>query len=190
VRPERTRGMKSGKDRRSRREAASLAVLGIGNLIYSDDGAGLEALRRLENDPRLPAGVRFIDASAGGLEVAARIGCASRLLILDAVDVGAVPGTVVRLTGDQLSGLPAGACVHRLGISDLLSVLRLTERMPEEVILLGVQPASIALGTVLSPAVESGVRRVAAEALAQIAEWAGDQKNAAGPVSKSAPRRT
>jgi hydrogenase maturation protease len=181
--------MNSGKGRKGRREARSIAVLGIGNLIYSDDGAGLEALRRLENGPRLPAGVRFIDASSGGLEVAARIGRVSHLLILDAVDVGAIPGTVVRLTDDQLIGLPAGATVHRLGISELLSVLRLLDKMPEEVVLLGIQPASIALGTILSPAVESGVRHLVAEGLAQIAEWARRRKTPAAPVPGSAPRR-
>jgi hydrogenase maturation protease len=174
VQPERTPGTESVTARRAWEEQAAAVVLGMGNLIYSDDGAGLEALSRLGRDPRLPEGVELVDGSLGGLEVAARIGRVSRLLILDAVDVGADPGTVVRMTGPQLEGLPGAAGVHRLGIPDLLSVLRLTGWMPEEVVLLGVQPASIALGTSLSPAVESAVGHIVAGSLAQLARWAGE----------------
>jgi hydrogenase maturation protease len=121
-------------------EEAPLVVLGMGNLIYSDDGAGLEALNRLGRHPRLPEGVELIDGSLGGLEAAARISRTSRLLIFDAVDVAANPGTVIRMTGDELAGLPGGAVVHRLGVPDLLSVLRLAGWMPSQVLLLGVSP--------------------------------------------------
>ena len=80
----------------------AVAVLGMGNLIYSDDGAGLRALRQLEKDPALPAGVDIVDGSAAGLPVVNLIENAERLLILDAVHVGAVPGTVVRLDDSDL----------------------------------------------------------------------------------------
>jgi hydrogenase maturation protease len=169
----------------------SVVVLGIGNLIYSDDGIGLEALKRLGNHSQLPAGVRLVDGSLGSLDVSARIGCASRLLILDAVDVGVVPGTVVRMTGDQLSGLPGATGVHSLGIPDLLSVLRLMGRTPEEVVVLGVQPASVRLGTMLSPGVRAALDRVVAESLRQLAEWlkkpdAGGRLSSSGSCCESA----
>jgi hydrogenase maturation protease len=171
VLPEGSREIGPGQGPVTRDEEAPLAVLGMGNLLYSDDGAGLEALARLGRERRLPAGVIFVDGSLGGLEVAARIGRPSRLLILDAVDVGVVPGTVVRMDGPELAGLPRASGVHRLGVSDVLDVLRLTGRMPDEVVLLGIQPASIELGTRFTPEVESAVGRLVAESLAQIARW-------------------
>jgi hydrogenase maturation protease len=155
-------------------EDVRVAVLGIGNLIYSDDGAGVAALHRLAQDARLPPGVRLVDGSLSGLDTAARIGRTSRLLILDAVDVGAAPGTVVRMTAEELAGLPASPEVHRLGLADLLSVLRLTDRMPAEVVLLGIQPASIAIGTFLSPTAERGVEGLVAESLGLLSRWCGE----------------
>jgi hydrogenase maturation protease len=164
-------------------EEAPLVVLGMGNLIYSDDGAGLEALNRLGRHPRLPEGVELIDGSLGGLEAAARISRTSRLLIFDAVDVAANPGTVIRMTGDELAGLPGGAVVHRLGVPDLLSVLRLAGWMPSQVLLLGVQPESVRLGTGLSPAVDAGVERMVAAGVDQLARWARELE---GPGTEKA----
>lgn|GEM_PF-303606 len=148
-----------------------IAVLGLGNLIYSDDGAGLEALRRLAGHPTLPEGIDLIDGGLGGLEIAALLEDVSRLIILDAVDVGAAPGTVARMTVDRLEGLPSGGAVHQLNIADLLSVLRLMGRMPEIVVLLGIQPETLGLGAFLSPAVESGLPGLVEASLRQIAEW-------------------
>jgi hydrogenase maturation protease len=150
----------------------AIAILGMGNLIYSDDGAGLRAFYRLEKDPRLPAGVDLVDGSAAGLPAVSLLECADRLLILDAVNVGAEPGTVVRLGPEQLKGLPGGAEAHQLGVSDLITALRLMGKTPREIILLGIQADSIALGTDLTPAVESGLERLVTESLRLLAEWA------------------
>ncbi len=149
----------------------AVAVLGMGNLIYSDDGAGLRALRQLEKDPALPAGVDIVDGSAAGLPVVNLIENAERLLILDAVHVGAVPGTVVRLDDSDLKEISGGAHVHELGVSDLISALRLMGKMPRQMVLLGIQADSIALGTELTPAVESGLPRLVSESLSLLAEW-------------------
>lgn len=166
---------------------ASVAVLGLGNLIYSDDGAGLRALWALEKDPRLPPGVNLVDGSIAGLPVVSLIGRAERLLILDAVHVGAEPGTIVRLGQDDLRELPGGAYAHDVGVSDLISVLRLMGNAPREVVLLGIQADSLAIGTELTPAVESGLPRLVSESLRLLAEWTGKSARAqAGPSKMSA----
>ncbi len=152
-------------------ERASVTVLGMGNLIYSDDGAGLRALWELEKDPRLPPGVNLVDGSIAGLPIISLIGNAERLLILDAVYVGATPGTVVRVGDKDLKAIPGGAQVHELGVSDLISALRLMDRMPRELVLLGIQADSVAIGTKLTPAVESGLPRLVSESLNLLAEW-------------------
>ena len=69
---------------------------------------------------------------------------------------------------DEISG---GIHVHQLGIPDLLSALRLMGKMPREMVILGIQADSIALGTELTPAVESGLRRLVSESLSLLAEW-------------------
>jgi hydrogenase maturation protease len=152
-------------------ERPAVTVLGIGNLIYSDDGAGLRALWQLEKDPRLPSGVDLVDGSAAGLPVVSLVERAERLLILDAVHVGAEPGTVVRLGEDDLRDVPGGAYAHQLGVQDLLSALRIMGKTPRELVLLGIQADSIALGTDLTPAVESGLDRLVSESIRLLVEW-------------------
>jgi hydrogenase maturation protease len=151
---------------------SSIAVLGMGNLIYSDDGAGLRAFYRLEKDPRLPPGVDLVDGSAAGLPAVSLLENADRLLILDAVNVGVAPGTVVRLVPKDLNGLRGGAEAHQLGVLDLIMALRIMGRAPREITLLGIQADSIALGTELTPAVESGLDRLVSESLRLLTEWA------------------
>jgi hydrogenase maturation protease len=150
-----------------------IAVLGMGNLIYSDDGAGLRALYRLEKDPRLPRGVDLVDGSATGLPLVSLLESADRLLILDAVNVGVEPGTLVRLGPGDLRGVRGGADAHQLGVPDLITALRIMGKAPREITLLGIQADSIALGTELTPAVETGLDRLVTESLRLLAEWAG-----------------
>lgn len=146
-------------------------VVGIGSLIHSDDGAGLRALRRLEKDPRLPRDVEIIDGSLLGLDTISRIQSASRLLFLDAVDVGARPGTVLRLRGVELTGLPSGTSAHDIGVSGLISLLEFLGRTPEDIVLIGIQPGTTELGVWLSSDVEANLDLMVTESLRQLSEW-------------------
>jgi hydrogenase maturation protease len=148
-----------------------IRVLGLGNLIYCDDGAGVAALERLRWHPGLPQGVELVDGGLFGAQAVSLIESSSRLLVLDAVDVGAPAGTVIRMSGQELEGLPRGLGAHELGVSDILSLLRLRDSLPDEVVLLGIQPASIELGTRLSPDVEAGLGRLVAASLRLLGLW-------------------
>ena len=151
--------------------ADTTVVLGLGNLIQSDDGVGVHAVQRLEADSRVPRDIRLLDGGTLGLELLNHISGSRRLLVIDAVDFGAPPGTVVRLAGDELGALPGNASVHQLGLADLLAALRITGQEPPEVVVLGVQPGSIALGTSLSASVASSMPQIVEETIAQLAEW-------------------
>jgi len=155
----------------SARKRGRAAVLGMGNTLYSDDGTGIAALRILEKTGAGPAETTLIDGSVVGLEAAALIAESDRLIILDAVDAGAAPGTLIRMEGDALKGLTGGASVHRLGIADLLSALAMMGRMPVDVVLLGIQPASIELGVELTPSVARAVGDLVSTCRRQIADW-------------------
>jgi hydrogenase maturation protease len=147
--------------------APPTVILGLGNLIQSDDGVGIHAVRLLENDERLGAGVAVIDGGTFGVQLAAYTAGAGHLIVLDSVDVGRDPGTLVRMDGSDLCGLPGGATAHGLGLADLLVALGLMGSQPPEVVLLGVQPATTALGTELSPAVRAALPALVEAALAE-----------------------
>jgi hydrogenase maturation protease len=160
-------------------DAPRTVVIGIGNTIHRDDGAGVHALRKLEDDPRLPNNTVLVDGGTRGLELLADVHGCSRLLLLDAVDVGEKPGTIIRMTAADLHGLPGAASVHQLGLADLLSTLPLISDTPTEVVLLGIQPAETDWGTELSPLVEANLNELLDAAIEQLAIWS----NAAAPVA-------
>jgi hydrogenase maturation protease len=147
-------------------------VLGLGNLINSDDGVGLFALRRLQQDSRVSSHVGLVEGGTKGLELVPYVCEASHLLVLDALEAGARAGTVLRLEGEDLRSLPGSGSAHQLALADLLVALRMIEMEPPQTVLLGVQPANTALGVGLSPSVEAAVPMLVEAAVAELSRWA------------------
>src|SRR5271169_3807681 len=146
-------------------------VMALGNPIRSDDGVALAALRCLEEDPRVLASVDLMEGGTKGLELVSYISGISRLLVLDAVEVGAVAGTIVCLRSMELCSLPGKGNVHDLALADILNALRLLGQEPQETVLLGVQPGTTELGTSLSKSVEASVPLLVEAAVAQLSLW-------------------
>lgn len=146
-------------------------VLALGNPIRSDDGVGIVALRRLEKDPRVPSAVDLLEGGTKGLELISYISDISHLLVLDAVHVGAVPGTIVCIHGKELGSLPGNGNVHDLALADILNALRLLGQEPRETVLVGIQPGTTELGTSLSKSVESFLPDFVEAAIAQLSLW-------------------
>ena len=151
-------------------------VLGLGNIIMSDEGAGVQVIQQLMADPRLPAAARLVDGGTLGLELLSIASGADLLVVVDAVELDVHPGTIVRLGAQELFGLDPGTSAHALGVADLLSALRMLGAEPERVVLLGVQPARVELGTELSPDVRAAVPRLVDQVLAEIRQWAADHE--------------
>ena len=153
--------------------AGKTVVLGLGNVLHADDGAGPHAIRRLRDDARVPADVSLVEGGTLGLELLPYVWDCSRLIVIDAVDVGAVPGAVVRMTDEELNLLPGSSSVHQLGVSDLLVALRvLAERRPD-VVLLGVQPGNTDWSTELSAAVAGAMDALIEAAVGELCSYAG-----------------
>jgi len=151
---------------------SAIVVLALGNLIRSDDAVGLFALRRLQEDSRVPAEVSLVEGGTKGLELVPYVSEASRLLVLDAVEVGARAGTILRLAGEDIRSLPGGGSAHELALADILAALRILGCEPKEIVLLGVQPAGTELGTSLSPPVEAALPALVDAAVVELKRWA------------------
>lgn len=151
--------------------AAKIRVLGLGNLMRTDDAVGMLTLHRLTADSRFPAEIEAIEGGTLGLDLLHALYGISHLLVLDAVDTGAAPGTLVRFAGQELARLPTSKSVHLLGLSDLINALLLMEAPPIEVVLLGVQPESTDWGTDLTRQVAFAQGDLVEAALTQIVYW-------------------
>jgi hydrogenase maturation protease len=155
-----------------------VVVLGVGNLLMGDEGAGVRLIERLEAAGSLPAGVTAIDGGTSTHELYGDLEDLALLVIVDAVASGGPPGSLVRLEGERIpQAFSNKLSPHQHGINDLLATLRLVDRAPRRVVLLGITPAHIALGLELSPAVEAAMPALAAGVLAElagVAELRGD----------------
>jgi hydrogenase maturation protease len=147
---------------------AKYVVLGLGNTLHSDDGAGPKAIERLKRDQRVPEEVALIEGGTLGLELLTYVWDCSHLLVLDAIDTGQPPGTLVRMSGQELDALPGKGSVHQLGVADLLVALRVLAKQPPTVVLLGVQPATTEWGAELSPPVEAAMSALLEAAVTEL----------------------
>lgn len=152
--------------------AQRIAIVGLGNLMRTDDALGMLAIERLKLELGLPAGVKLIEGGTLGLDLLHPLHGITHLLAVDAIDAGAEPGTVLRFAGEAIADLPASKSVHLLGFSDLIGAMRLTGDAPEEIVVLGVQPSRIEWGTELTGTVERAFPLLMEAVLQQITIWA------------------
>ena len=150
----------------------TVAIVGVGNLLLSDDGAGIHAVRGLRRNPRVASLARLIDGGTVGTDLLAEVCGCEQLLIVDAVDAGLPAGATVRMdfSGPDPPKIDTRNS-HQLGIPGLLDDLRLLGQAPRQVVLVGIQPAAMGLGTELSPAVAGALPVVSAEVVRQLDRW-------------------
>lgn len=175
-------------ERADARPRPDFVVLGIGNPLLSDDGAGLLAMEAVRASPELPEGVRCLDGGTAGPGLLGDVAGCDGLLVLDAVDSGGQAGDVIRLDLRSGVGRPRPRTVHDLGLETLLQDLRLLGQFPERAVLIGLQPALLAVGIGLSPPVSRAVGVLAASALKELASWreASTEWGAAGNAGVNA----
>lgn len=134
--------------------SARAIVLGIGNILLSDEGVGVRAIEALRDAYALPPEVDVIDGGTSAMELLDDISRAELLIVVDAVKAGRPPASIVHLTGDQVPVFfRTKLSPHQIGLSDVLASLELLGEAPRETIIIGVQPLSLSLGMVLSPEV-------------------------------------
>jgi hydrogenase maturation protease len=137
---------------------SQLLILGLGNLLCTDDGVGPVAAQAIAETRVVPEGVQVLDGGTLGLALLAYIEDAERAILVDAIEIDAPPGTLVRLEGDDVGpACAAHLSVHQVGVSDLIEAARWRGKIPPKLVLLGVVPESTALGVELSPRVQAAL---------------------------------
>jgi hydrogenase maturation protease len=148
---------------------ATTLILGLGNTIMSDDGIGPKVIEQLQQDKHLPDDVSLLDGGTLGLDLLPYLEEIQRLIIVDAVEIGQPAGTCVRLAGDDVPmALETKLSPHQMGMKDLLAVARLMGHLPDEILLIGVQPACLEMDTELTPAVAAALPTLVAMVKAEI----------------------
>jgi len=148
-------------------------VLGVGNILLADEGAGVHAMRYLEKHYDLPD-TTFLDAGTLSFTLAADIADADNMIVFDAAQLGTKPGDVKVFEGPDMDKfLTSGRrSVHEVGFSDLMDIARLEDVLPQRYALIGIQPELLGWGEAPSETVRRAFPRAAANAAALIFRWA------------------
>lgn len=149
-------------------------VLGIGNSLLSDDGAGIHAIHYLEqNYPSLPD-AEFLDGGTLSFTLASTIERCEALIVVDATELHEPAGTVrvfVDEEMDQFLNAHHKRSVHEIGLIDLMNVTRLSEGMPARRALVGIQPEHVDWGEALSQSVSRAIPEAGRSVVALIEGW-------------------
>ncbi len=152
----------------------SIAVVGIGNNLLQDDGAGIHALHHFEAH-HADSGVCCLDAGTVGLALMDRLANLHGLVALDAMRLGKPPGTVTVLEGEEMDRHLRNhhGSVHELGLSDILDALRLCGDLPANRALVGIEPESMDWGTEPTPRIADAIPSATARVRDLVLSWHG-----------------
>ncbi|MDR2011902.1 MAG: HyaD/HybD family hydrogenase maturation endopeptidase [Rhodanobacter sp.] len=152
----------------------TIVVLGIGNLLWADEGFGVRCLQRLAAGYEFPPSVQLIDGGTQGLYLLPLVQEAERLLILDAIDYGLPPGSLRRIDGDAVPAYLSAKkmSLHQTGFQEVLALARFTGSAPRETTLIGCQPESLDdYGGSLRESVRAALEPAQRMALDVLAGW-------------------
>ncbi|KFN19559.1 HyaD/HybD family hydrogenase maturation endopeptidase [Aeromonas bestiarum] len=129
-------------------------ILGVGNLLLSDEAVGVRLVEALGREYRFAPGIELLDGGTAGMELLDAMASRDHIILADAVRSGNPPGTVVTLQGEEIPTLfGRKISPHQLGLADVLSALHMTGESPKRLTLIGVEPESLEPRIGLTPVV-------------------------------------
>jgi hydrogenase maturation protease len=175
-------------------KSEQILILGIGNTLLSDDGAGVYAVDSLRRSPALPQGVRCLDGGVLAFSLSEFILQTDALIVLDAAFLDLEPGAIRLFSGTRMdSYLNSGRrSIHEVGLGDLLDMARLMNRLPEYRAMVCIQAQSLAVGSSLTPSVAQAMPEAVSVVFRLIHDWlkqeepSDDEIRTVGPISAPA----
>jgi hydrogenase maturation protease len=155
-------------------QTTGILVLGIGNTLLSDEGVGVLAMKALAERLRDRAGIEFMDGGTLSFTLAGSIAEHGGLVVIDAAEMGAAPGSVDVFVGedmDRFLGSNRKRSVHEVALIDLLAIALLEDYLPQQRALIAIQPGLVDWGDSLSPPVAAALDEVCDRAQQLIESW-------------------
>ncbi|SMP05879.1 hydrogenase maturation protease [Desulfurobacterium pacificum] len=150
-----------------------IGIMGVGNILLSDEGFGVKLLYLLKAKYEFPENVVLIDGGTAGIFLSPEIDYLSKLLIIDVVKAEGKPGDIKVYEKEDffIDRLPLKLSPHQLGLQEVLLLNEIKGTCPEEVKLVGVIPKSLDAGTYLTPELEAKLPEVERIVLDILREW-------------------
>lgn len=145
-----------------------IMVIGVGNVIQMDDGAGIHTLRELEKLP-MPEEVELFDGGTLGIDLMPWIEGREKLIFIDSVKADMEPGTLFKFTPDDLNYDEAPkTSVHQIGLIESLQMISIIGKAPEKIVIFGIQPDIIDWGEELTPSISKAIPKLVEHILNEI----------------------
>jgi hydrogenase maturation protease len=135
-----------------------ITVLGVGNILFRDEGVGIRVIERLMENYGFPENVSLVDGGVLGLNLLGVISDADRLIVVDAIRNGGSPGDFYRLAGEEIPmRVYAKNSLHQVDLLEALTLCQALDSVPETVII-GIEPEDIStLSIDLSETIQSRI---------------------------------
>lgn len=149
-------------------------ILGIGNTLLRDEGAGVHAVRLLSQQTAGRDDIELMDGGTLSFTLAGAIEDAEQLIVIDAAQLGGNPGMTRTFEGEQMDAFVGGnrkRSVHEVSLIDLLMIARLADHLPPKRALIGIQPQDVDWGETPSPSVAAAIPHACNHALQLIEAW-------------------
>jgi hydrogenase maturation protease len=148
------------------KQRAHVLIVGIGNLLLSDEGVGIHAVSCLSQQ-ELPPDIEVLDGGTSGADLVDYLAGRVKVIVIDAASGNGPPGTIYRCKASELIGQEGSLSLHEFGLADSLHMAEQLGCAPQAVIVLGVQPATLEPGMELSPEIAAVLPHIINLALAE-----------------------
>ncbi len=148
-------------------------VLGIGNTLLTDEGAGIHALNQFQLEyPDIP-NLTFLDGGTLSFTISSWIEDCANLIVFDAAELHQPAGTVSTFVGEEMDKFLGSnkRSAHEVGLLDLMDIARITEHLPQNRALIGIQPETFDWGMQPTTSVKNALTTAVDHALSLINKW-------------------
>ena len=145
----------------------NVLVLGLGNILLSDEGVGVRAVEELQRRYDCSEAVEIVDGGTVGFELLPYFDERSHILIVDAVKADNKPGTIVRID-DPPAYFRARTSPHQIGLADVMGLAVITDNLPDNIALFGIEPKQLSTGLTLSNEVAQNLSRLVDMVVAEL----------------------
>lgn len=139
----------------------NILLLGIGNVLWADEGFGVRVIERLQKGYRFPDCVKVMDGGTQGVYLVEHVQAADVLIVFDAVDYNLPPGTLKRIENDDVPNFLGAKkmSLHQTGFQEVLAMAQMLGSYPQHLLLIGVQPEELDdYGGSLRPSVKAQIQ--------------------------------
>lgn len=151
-----------------------ILILGLGNILLTDEGAGVHAVNRLAHEQADRDDLRCVDGGTLSFTLAGLVASTDALIVVDTAALHTAPGSVRVFEGtamDEFIRTGGRASVHEVSLSDLLTISALEGLLPSRRALVGIQPQDFDWGEFPSPEVAAGLPVACAEIMKLVERW-------------------